>query len=275
MNHISVIIPTYNRAYCLKRALNSVIAQSLAPNEIIVIDDGGTDDTKALTASYGKAIRYVYQPNQGVSCARNAGIINASHPWIAFLDSDDAWQPTKLEQQMNALNHSDQQICHTEELWIRNGIRVNPMRKHQKSGGDIFKHCLPMCAISPSSVIIHRDIFDEIGLFDESLPACEDYDLWLRICAKHSVLFIEEPLTIKYGGHPDQLSQKYWGMDRFRIQALEKILNSNSLTEENRKAATEILIKKIRIYLNGAIKRGKKDEIIYYQNLLNHHTQCR
>jgi len=275
MNKISVIIPTYNRAYCLKRALNSVIAQSLAPNEIIVIDDGGTDDTKALAASYGEAIRYLYQPNQGVSCARNAGIITATSPWIAFLDSDDAWQPTKLEQQIEALSHSNQQICHTEELWIRNGIRVNPMRRHQKAGGDIFKHCLPLCAISPSSVIIHRDIFDKIGLFDESLPACEDYDLWLRICAKHSVLFIEEALTIKYGGHPDQLSQKYWGMDRFRIQALEKILNSNSLTEDNRKAASEILIKKVRIYLNGAIKRGKKDEIIYYQNLLNHHTQCR
>ena len=110
------------------------------------------------------------------------------------------------------------------------------MHKHAKAGGWIYTHCLPLCAISPSAVLIHRSIFDCVGLFNEQLPACEDYDLWLRICARFPVHFIPEPLIIKYGGHDDQLSRRYWGMDRFRIQALEDILASGVLTEEHRQA---------------------------------------
>jgi len=179
----------------------------------------------------------------------------------------------KLEKQMARLaTKPDMKICHTEEIWIRHGRRVNAMKKHAKKGGWIFQHCLPLCAISPSSILLHRSVFERIGLFDQTLPACEDYDLWLRMTACFPVLFIEEALIVKYGGHADQLSRKFWGMDRFRIRALEKIIADSSLSHENRQAAIQMLIKKCRIYIKGAEKRGKNQEVNRYQQLLHRYV---
>ncbi len=223
--NISVIIPTWNRASRLASALQSVFAQRLPPAEVIVVDDGSTDDTHRLVHSQFPQIHYIYQQHNGVSSARNTGIKAATGDWIALLDSDDRWLPEKLELQSESIRaRPEYKICHCDEIWIRNGKRVNPMKKHAKRGGNIFRHCLPLCVISPSAVMIQRDLLTEIGLFDERLPACEDYDLWLRISALHPVLYVDKPLIIKDGGHSDQLSRHYWGMDRFRIQALEKIL---------------------------------------------------
>ena len=259
---ISVIIPTYNRAHLLPRALDSILSQSCLPNEIIVVDDGSTDDTSALMTSVYPEIVFIQQSNTGVSCTRNVGIKRASGDWIAFLDSDDEWFPEKLEVQMNALyKNPELKICHTNEIWIRNGTRVNPKKKHEKFGGWIFQKCLPLCCISPSSVIIHKSIFDEVGLFDDSLLVCEDYDLWLRITARNPVLYIEKPLLRKYGGHNDQLSRKYWGMDRFRIKSLEKIIYSKELSESDENAAKKMLTEKIHIFIQGAQKRGNKKEV--------------
>jgi glycosyltransferase involved in cell wall biosynthesis len=206
---ISVIIPTWNRSSYLARALESVYAQSISPHEVIVVDDGSTDDTREIIKQHFKDVRYLYQENRGVSSARNTGIRAAGGDWIALLDSDDCWLPHKLEHQQQLLrDNPDARICHSDEIWIRNGKRVNPMKKHAKRGGYIFKHCLPLCAISPSSAIIRHDLFDEIGLFDESLPACEDYDLWLRLCAAYPVLYADEALLIKHGGHADHAAGK-------------------------------------------------------------------
>ena len=258
--NISVIIPTWNRADRLANALQSVFAQSLPPAEVIVVDDGSTDDTRRLVHSQFRDARYIYQQNRGVSSARNTGIQAASGDWIALLDSDDRWQPDKLEQQCEHLRaRPDYKICHSDEIWIRNGKRVNPMKKHAKQGGHIFRHCLPLCAISPSAVLIHRDLFRKIGLFDERLPACEDYDLWLRICAMHPVLYIDKPLITKTGGHADQLSRRYWGMDRFRIHSLENILASNALDAANHTAALATLLDKLAIVIKGAVKHGNHE----------------
>ena len=266
---ISVIIPTFNRAQVLRRALDSVLNQSLAPDEVIVVDDGSTDETAQLLSSHYPRVNYLYQPNQGVSSARNHGVQEATGNWLAFLDSDDEWLPGKLKQQMTALQQRPQyRLCHTDEIWIRNGRRVNPMHKHAKAGGHIFTNCLPICAISPSSVVMARDLFGEKGGFDEQLPACEDYDLWLRVCATEPVLFLEQPLLRKYGGHSDQLSKKHWGMDRFRIAALEKILSSGSLDAQQSDAALETLLSKCRILANGALKRGKPERAEHYQPLI-------
>ncbi|NOQ35372.1 MAG: glycosyltransferase [Methylococcaceae bacterium] len=265
---MSVIIPSYNRAELLNRALKSVYAQTHSPDEVIIIDDGSTDNTRELISKNYPHASYLYQENKGVSAARNTGIQEATGEWLAFLDSDDEWLPDKLATQINALNTSDFKVCHTEEIWIRNGVRVNQMQKHKKSGGWIFKQCLPLCAMSPSSIIIHRDIFKQIGLFDTSFPACEDYDLWLKITARYPVLFIEEPQIKKYGGHENQLSQQYWGMDRFRIQALENIINSGCLEADNKAAAIKVLLKKAKIYQKGALKRGKDEEAARYQQLM-------
>ncbi len=270
---ISVIIPTFNRINALQQALDSVMMQTYQPMEVIVVDDGSTDNTKSKLHNNYPNIKYHYQKNQGVSSARNTGLKIASGDWIALLDSDDQWLPEKLEKQQQALcDQTGLKICHTEEIWIRNGVRVNPMKKHVKKGGNIFQHCLPLCAISPSSVIIHRSVFEDVGNFDETYPACEDYEMWLRITAKYPVLFIQEPLIKKYGGHQDQLSKKFWGMDRFRIRALEKILCQNTLSRENHQAACKILVKKAKIYLAGAKKRGKLIGCTHYEKLIEQYT---
>ncbi len=258
---ISVIIPTFNRAHLLPRSIDSLLSQTLSAHSVVIVDDGSTDGTENLVSEKYPEITYLRQDNLGVSAARNAGIAATSDEWLAFLDSDDEWMPKKLQCQMEALSaEPEMMLCHTDEIWIRNGKHVNPMKKHDKHGGWIFGKCLPLCCVSPSSVIIHRSVFDEVGLFDESLPACEDYDLWLRVTARYPVLYLNEKLIVKYGGHNDQLSQKYWGMDRYRIRALEKILGTNILNEKDRLAAEDMLAQKVRIYTEGARKRGKLDE---------------
>lgn len=270
---VSVVIPTYNRAERLLRALASVESQTHAPDEVIVVDDGSTDDTPQQIPRAFPGVRYLRQENRGVSAARNRGIHEAGGQWIAFLDSDDEWLPQKLERQIDALKRNPEFVlCHTNEIWIRRGRRVNPMKKHEKHGGNIFKKCLPLCIISPSSVLLHREVFERIDTFDESLPVCEDYDLWLRVSAEYPALYLEEPLIVKHGGHPDQLSRRYWGMDRFRIRALEKMLRSDKLSPGDRRAAVEALVDKIDRYLPGTRKRGKWEEVANYEEKKAHYA---
>ena len=253
----------------MKRALDSVFSQTLRPFEVIVVDDGSSDDTSTTINEAFPSVRYYHLENSGVSNARNVGIDHAAGDWLAFLDSDDEWLPHKLSRQVAALSSDEKyKVCHTEEIWIRHGIRVNSAKKYAKKGGWIFTDCLPLCAISPSTVIIHRSVFDEIGQFDTQLPSCEDYDLWLRITAKYPVLLIDEPQIKKYGGHDDQLSQQFWGMDRFRITALKKIIDSGQLSSKNQQAALDMLLKKAAIFFNGAIKHEKIDEAHHYQQLI-------
>jgi glycosyltransferase involved in cell wall biosynthesis len=265
---ISVIIPTYNRAHTLARALDSVFAQHLPALEVIVVDDGSEDDTHTLIKDSYPQCHYLTQSNQGVSQARNVGIRHAKGQWLALLDSDDSWLPHKLEKQMAQLTQSPgTRLCHTNEIWIRNGKRVNPKQKHTKQGGQIFHHCLALCVISPSATLLHRSLIDDYGLFDTDLPACEDYDLWLRICSQEEVTYVEEPLIIKYGGHKDQLSRRYWGMDRFRVHALQKLLESQVLSPENRLATIQTLIKKCHILSLGAEKRGHLARASHYREI--------
>jgi len=246
----------------LKRAIESVIKQTLNPFEIIVVDDGSIDGTQSWLADKFPFVRCLYQNNSGVSRARNNGIKSAQGSWIALLDSDDEWLPDKLEQQVKLIRDIPETLfCHTNEIWIRNGVRVNQMKKHQKYGGDIFEKCLDMCRISPSSSIIKKEIFDIVGLFDESLNICEDYDLWLRITSKFSVSFLDQPLIIKYGGHSDQLSKASGGIEKYRILSLEKILSSVNLSKSQAFHARDMLIKKLNIYVNGLKKRCKLEEL--------------
>lgn len=265
---VSVIIPTYNRAAVVTEAIDSVLAQTFRDFELIVVDDGSTDDTRNRLVGYGERIRMICQENHGVSHARNVGIRAARGKYVALLDSDDLWLPKKLETQIAVMEaQPDIPLCHTEEIWIRRGVRVNQMKKHQKHGGYIFPNCLPFCVISPSSVMIRRALFDEVGDFDESLPACEDYDLWLRVTKTSPVHFIETPLIVKRGGHDDQLSRIHWGLDRFRIQALDKLLQAGGLTDEQFEQAREEFQRKCKIFAQGCAKRQKTDEAQYYRTL--------
>ncbi len=233
---------------------------------MIVVDDGSTDGTAERLAAEFPSVRCLRQQRRGVSAARNRGVAAARGDWLAFLDSDDEWLPAKLERQLAALERAkDRRICHTDEVWIRDGRRVNPGRRHAKAGGRIFRQCLELCAISPSSVVLHRSLFEEVGGFDEELPACEDYDLWLRITAHHPVLLVDEPLVVKHGGHADQLSRSIWGLDRFRIRALEGVLSADTLTAGDRDAAAEVLVEKCVIFADGAAKRGRHAEAEAYR----------
>jgi len=193
-----------------------------------VVDDGSTDATLDYVSKEFPQVTCVSQSNLGVSAARNAGLDIAKGEWIALLDSDDEWLPNKLMAQFELIASSDLKICHTEETWIRNGVRVNQMNKHKKQGGWVFANCLALCVMSPSSMLVHRTIFDQVGRFDESLPACEDYDLWLRISA--------------------------------RVIALEKCLTdprvSDFLSSEMAEQTLHMLVKKLTILLKGAEKHG-------------------
>ena len=251
---VSVIIPVYNRVKRLCRAIDSVLCQPEV-EQLIIVDDGSDIDIESAIQYYGPKVSYIRQKKMGVSAARNRGITESTQPWIAFLDSDDEWLNGKLALQFTGLESNHRLISHTEEVWIRNGVRVNPKNKHHKRGGSIFINCLPLCTVSPSSVLMHRNIFTDVGLFDVQLPACEDYDLWLRIALEYEFDFVEQACLIKYGGHEDQLSRKYWGMDRFRVQSLCKLLKIHSMDEDQIKAVKTTLNEKLRILRLGALKR--------------------
>jgi len=252
---ISVIIPTFNRLDLLKRAIESVLNQSIKPYDIIVVDDGSTDDTSEMIQQKYKSINLIQQKNSGVSAARNNGIKNAQGDWIALLDSDDEWGENKLEEQVNNLTDNPKyEFCHTNEIWIRNGIRVNQKKRHKKYGGFIFDKCLDICRISPSSVLFNKNILNHVGWFDEKLPVCEDYDLWLRITADYEILFIDKPLIVKYGGHNDQLSQSVEAIERFRIKALQSLLENSDLSKNNRIHAITMIIKKLNIYPHQGLR---------------------
>ena len=257
---ISVVIPTYNRIAYLGRAITSVLKQSYPVNEIIVIDNGSNDQTLSFIKKNFTRIRVITEKKRGVSFARNLGIKNCKYNWIAFLDSDDEWITDKIEKQFVLLKESNfkYQFIHTNEIWIKNGILKNQKKKHLKKGGHIFEDCLDICKISPSSVLIKKEIFDKYGLFDHKLKVCEDYELWLRITSKIKIGYLDKPLIKKYGGHKGQLSDKYWGIDRYRIKALEKILINDNLKKQQKLKVLEYLLKKINIILLGAINRNNK-----------------
>ena len=265
---VSVIIPTFNRSNLVSEALASVLAQEVVDLEVIVVDDGSVDDTASVLASFESAIRPLFQVHAGVSAARNNGIRAARGEWLAFLDSDDLWLPQKLSMQLEFFNkRPDFKICQTEETWIRNGRKLNPKGHHCKPQGYCFPKLLERCLISPSAVVIHRDVFAEVGLFDESLPACEDYDLWLRIGCRYPIGLVEEPLTIKRGGHPDQLSNTVPALDRYRILALARLLQTTALRPIQQDHALRAMEQKCRIYSEGCRKRGREEEADAFRGL--------
>jgi len=260
---VSVIIPTYNRSARVADAVRSVLHQTFEDWELIVVDDGSTDGTARILDGWDTRMRVVSQSRSGVSSARNRGVEESRGDLIAFLDSDDRWLSRKLEVQTAFFHRFPGAIiCQTEEIWIRNGRRVNPRAHHRKQGGDIFRISLERCMISPSAVMMRRRLLEETGGFDPSLQACEDYDLWLRVTARHPVALIPEPLLIRYGGHPDQLSRTVPALDRLRIASLCNLLEAGTpLTSEQRAWIEETLLKKARVYLTGCIRRKKWPEV--------------
>jgi glycosyltransferase involved in cell wall biosynthesis len=264
---ITVIIPAYNRAHLVSRAIRSVLNQNFKDFELIVVDDGSNDSTAEALDCFGNALKCVFQEHRGVSAARNTGIEHANGELLAFLDSDDEWLPKKLECQVALADAKKRFICHTDEIWMRGGKIVPQKEIHRKQGGRFFERALERCLISPSSVMISRSLLDEVGLFDTELVAAEDYDLWLRITAFHEVDFAPQPLVVKHGGNPDQLSMTTPAIDTYRIRAILKILEDPRLNEDYRKAAVGELIRKCKIVSIGCMKKGKRTEAQAYLEL--------
>ncbi|OQX87431.1 MAG: hypothetical protein B6D55_03535 [Candidatus Omnitrophica bacterium 4484_70.2] len=267
----TIIIPTYNRQHFLKIAINSCLYQTYPDFELIIVDDGSTDGTKTMVKKINDSrIKYLWQPHQEVSAARNQGILSAQGEYICFLDSDDRFRIQKLEITYQYIKkYPEFKIFHSEEIWYRN-FRLLPQKKHhQKPEGNVFNRALKLCCISISTCCIKKDVFEKIGLFDENLPVCEDYDFWLRVSVNYPVKLIPKILTIKQGGHYDQQSKRYPALDRFRIYALKKLIENSSLNPQQKKLVVNELKRKCEIYIEGAKKRGKIAEAEYYQNLVN------
>jgi len=271
MQQVSVIIPVYNRYTFLERAVTSVLGQSYRDFELIIVDDGSDVSISGTTiAGCDPRISIIrLDQNCGVAAARNAGVKVSKGQWIAFLDSDDLWHRHKLQKQIRWLEiYREMAIMQTREIWIRNGIRVNPPRSHEKIQGDLFKQSLDRCMITPSSVILSRSLFDSSGGFNESLRACEDYDLWLRICCRHSVGLLDEYLLTRYGGHDDQLSGTAEQLDRYRVRSMLQLLETAELDPVQYQQAAATLVKKANILANGYYKRGNSELHERYQSIV-------
>jgi len=252
---VSVVIPTYNRSSLVQRAIKSAINQTLPPYEIIVVDDGSNDNTAKILKKY--PVKVIKQKNLGVSAARNSGILNSSGDIIAFLDDDDEWEELKLQEQLKIHN----KFSHTQETWIRDGKIINQKAHHQKPEGECFYQNLSFCKIAPSTVMIDRDILLEVGLFDENLEVCEDFDLWLRVLKKYPIKLLKKPLTKKYAGESEQLSFKYFAMDRFRVLSLLKFKDDKLVRNE--------ILKKLNILKKGALKHQNQDIINFVLEIQN------
>ena len=268
---VSIVIPTYNRRAMVCEAIDSVLAQSFRAFELIVIDDGSTDGTDEELMRLGDAIRLERIEHRGPAGARNRGVEMARAPMIAFLDSDDLWAPAKLERQLAFMRDNPEcAISQTNEIWIRNGRRVNPGLRHRKRAGDIFADSLRTCLISMSATMMRTELFRSLGGFDESMDAAEDYDLWLRILIDHEAGLLDEPLVTRRGGHSDQTSATTPAIDRFRILALMKLLTDARLSSTRRNAVVEVLAEKCRIYAGGLARRGRIDQARFYERVAEH-----
>ena len=259
---VSVVIPVCNRPALLQRAVSSVSRQSFAPFEILVVDDGSTPPVGSVKDFNSIDVRVLRnEQNQGVSAARNLGIREANGDWIALLDSDDEWMEEKLQKQIQHIEqHEGLHAVHTGEKWIRNGNEVIHPAYLNKSPDNLWERSLQHCLICPSSVLLHKSIFQNIGLFNENLPVCEDYEFWLRLLLHTEIGLVEEKLVIKHGGHSDQLSTTTWGMDRFRVQALINLIESSTLNDKQYVSAISVLVHKCMIVAKGSEKREKFEE---------------
>ena len=264
----SVIIPTLDRLPMLQEAVESVRQQTEQAWELLVVDDGSTDGTSGWLRTQPDIRALDHPVPRGPSAARNLGAAHARGEYLAFLDSDDLFLPHKLQLQADLLARDPgAPLCHGNEIWMRGGKELRQKKKHQKLGGRIFSHCLPMCRISPSASVIQRRCFEELGGFDEELEVAEDYELWLRLTCRHRVSLVPEPVIIKRGGHPDQLSEKYGQIEKFRIEALRRVLSCAPLDSDQRREALETLRTKCEIYSLGCEKRGRHQEAGHYREL--------
>ena len=252
----------------LAEAVESVLTQRYDPLELLIVDDGSTVDLRVERFTKDKRVKSLRIPPRGVSSARNTGIRAASGTYVAFLDSDDLWRPGKLALQIQALEEDQSAgLCYTDEVWLKAGTWLNQKKRHRKWGGWIFPFCLPLCIVSFSSAVIRQSVLMAVGPLNEHLPVCEDYEYWIRLALLFPVLYRARKLVVKRGGHADQLSARYWGMDRFRIQALIGVLGTEPMTPVQQELVAREVERKCRIVATGARKYGFFERADYYERM--------
>lgn len=217
---VSVIIPTYNRADLLPEAIDSVLAQTWKEMEIIVVDDGSTDRTEETVRRYDDRVRYFYKEHGGPSSARNMGIKKAKGTYVAFLDSDDVWEPEKLRIQMDFMSeHPEIKFVCTDSSLI--GSRECRQRKLRKeSMGNLFPILYSNSFINTSTALMVKECFQEIGYFDEGYRSVEDYDVWLRVAKRFPIAYLNQPL-VRYRKHEDNVSHDKITLRRNALRVLE------------------------------------------------------
>ena len=225
---ISVVIPTYNRQHLVIEAVESVLAQTYSDFEIIVVDDGSTDDTAAKLRPYLDRLQYVVQQNRGVAAARNTGIRRAQGEFICFLDSDDLWEPGKLEAQLRfAKDHPEYALISTEIRGFdadKKFVGQSKASMYEIRNGLVSEHLLFGNWIQTSTVMVRGTCLDEVGWFDEDVGQFgEDWLLWMRVASKFPIYFLPEPLVL-YRFHSGQLTQ-YQTEEQFRslMRCLDKL----------------------------------------------------
>jgi glycosyltransferase involved in cell wall biosynthesis len=220
MDLVSIIIPAYNAETYLRETLSSALAQTYTNCEIIVVDDGSKDSTLDMLEEYGDRIRVVRQQNRGSACARNAGVAVARGHWIAFLDADDIWLSDKISKQIASCG--DYAISHTDSVCFGEGLEHEILRSSFEPpySGHVLKQLLVINFITNSTVMVRRDVFNRFGGFDESYITCEDWALWLRICAEHEIGYLAEPV-VRYRFHRKSKST----MSRRTLNARLRILD--------------------------------------------------
>lgn len=213
MPKVSVIIPTYNRAKLIRRAVDSVLSQSYKDYEIIIVDDGSTDNTKEILANYDGSIRYIYKNNEGISATRNRGIKEAKGEFIAFLDSDDEWLPDKLALQADLLEKNKKLGLVCSKMIILNGNSEKIGMKPEQKTGEDFRELLEIGGDLPTStVMVRKECFDKVGVFDELLPPMEDFEMWVRIASKYDIYTVPDKIFALYYRHDQQITS-----DKFKV----------------------------------------------------------
>jgi len=256
MPRLSVIIPAFNASSFISQAIESVLTQTYTDYELIVVDDGSTDDTASLVMRYGERLQYVYQKNQGLSSARNTGIAKAEGGLLAFLDADDYWGREKLEHQVTLLDSS----AETGVVYTALKVVDSDGREIGERGclrrGHLFSSLLTKNYVTPSSAIVRRECLEKAGTFDENLSAAEDWDLWLRIAPFYPFDFVDLPLTF-YRVHEGSMHKDLDRMERNVFQVLDKLFKREALNQEVVQRRCEVLARhSLDFALNYFIERN-------------------
>lgn len=257
---VSVIIPTYNRAHLLPRAIESVLNQTYQVFEVIIIDDGSTDKTREVVKSFTTPnIKYIkFEKNKGAAAARNIGINVARGEFIAFQDSDNEWCREKLTKQVELFKDTPSRLgVIYSGIWRIKNNKKNyvPSDKISKTEGNIYEMILMGNFIDLSAAIVKKECFSEVGLFDESLPCLQDWELWIRISKRYDFKYLKEPLVNAYYTS-DSISINYGKL----IVAVEYILNKHfdEFKKYKRALVKRYIYLAHLVYLSGDTGRGRR-----------------